>query len=424
MFIDDVTVTVIAGNGGNGVVAFRREKYVPLGGPAGGNGGKGGSIIFIGESGLTTLLDFRYQKIIKASHGENGGAKNQFGKDAKDTIIKVPLGTVVYDLANNIIIADITKHGQMALICQGGKGGRGNSAFKTARMTAPQICEKGEKGEEKQIRLELKVLADLGLVGLPNVGKSTLISVISAATPKIADYPFTTINPQLGVVKVSDGRSFIVADLPGLIKGAAEGAGLGFQFLRHIERTRVIVHVLDLGDTGRDPYDDYLIINNELKTYDQSLMLRPQIILANKMDLPNSEQRLKNLRKKIKNIDIIPISAYTKTNLDQFLLKAMTILDSIKIDAFIEKGKEEVVEYRFIAPAPAFSITKESDGVYNVSGEMVKKFFEATDFSKDDNVKMFARRLRNLGVDEELRKLGVKHGDTVRVLNYEFEFLD
>lgn len=424
MFIDDVSLTVLAGNGGNGVVAFRREKYVPLGGPAGGNGGRGGNVIFVGESGLTTLLDFRYQKFIKASHGENGGAKNQFGKDGRDIFIKVPLGTIVYDLAKNIIIADITRPGQEALICAGGKGGRGNWAFKTAKVTAPQICENGEKGETKNIRMELKVLADVGLVGFPNVGKSTLISVISRATPKIADYPFTTLSPQLGVVQVPDQRSFVVADLPGLIEGASSGAGLGFQFLRHIERTRVIVHVLDMSATDRDPYQDFLTINEELKTFNPLLLKRPQVILANKMDLEGTSEKLNKLKKQIKNIDIIPISAYTKTNLDQFLFKVADLLGTLALEAFSQEVKEEVIEYRYTPPEADFVVFKDDDGVFNVKGKMVEKFFEVTDFSRDENVKLFARRLRNLGVDAKLRALGVKHGDTVRVLDYEFEFLD
>ena len=424
MFIDDVSLTLIAGNGGNGVVAFRHEKHVPLGGPSGGNGGRGGSVIFIGNDGLTTLLDLRYQKRIAAPHGENGAAKNQFGKDAKDIFIRVPIGTVVHDLKSNTIIADVTKHGQEVVICRGGKGGRGNYAFKTSRVTAPQVCEKGEPGEEREVRIELKVLADVGLVGFPNVGKSTLISIISAAKPRIGDYPFTTVAPNLGVVKVGDGRSFVVADLPGLIEGASAGAGLGFQFLRHIERTRLIVHVLDMGTIDRDPYQDYLKINHELMTYNKKLLLRPQIIVANKMDLPHSEERLELLKKQVKDVDIIPISAYTKTNLDDLLYQIADKLDVVSLDQFQETIQEEVVEYRYRPEEPPFTITKDDDEVYHVTGRMIQKFFDVTDFTIDENVKLFARRIRNLGVDARLRELGVKHGDTVRVLDFEFEFLD
>ncbi|MDD4212305.1 MAG: GTPase ObgE [Bacilli bacterium] len=424
MFIDDVRLTLVAGNGGNGVVAFRREKYVPLGGPAGGNGGKGGSIIFVGDDGLTTLIDLRYQKRISAPHGENGAAKNQFGSDAKDVYIRVPVGTVVHDLKDHVVIADITKHGQEVVICHGGKGGRGNYAFKTSRVTAPEICEKGERGEEREVQIELKVLADVGLVGFPNVGKSTLISVISAARPKIADYPFTTLAPNLGMVRVPDGRSFVVADLPGLIEGASMGAGLGFQFLRHIERTRVIVHVLDMGALERDPYEDFIKINHELETYNPRLLLRPQIIVANKMDLPGTEERLALLKKKIEKVDIIPLSAYTKSNLDELLYAIADCLDTVSLDEFQETIQEEVVEYRYHPEEPPFIITRDDDGVYHVTGRMIQKFFDLTDFSKDENVKLFARRIRNLGVDARLRELGVKHGDTVRILSYEFEFFD
>ena len=262
MFIDEVKITVKAGKGGNGIVAFRREKYVPKGGPAGGDGGNGGSVIFVGESGLTTLLDLRYNKVLKAADGENGMAKNCFGKAADNIYVKVPLGTVIYDEVLGSVIADITKHGQEVVICKGGKGGRGNSSFATSRVPAPYICESGLPGEEKSLKIELKVLADVGLVGLPNAGKSTLISVVSAAKPKIANYPFTTLVPNLGVVGVKDGRSFVMADLPGLIEGASIGAGLGLNFLKHIERTRVIAHVIDMDPLDKsDPYNNYLIIN-------------------------------------------------------------------------------------------------------------------------------------------------------------------
>lgn len=425
MFIDDVTITVKAGNGGNGVVAFRREKFVPKGGPAGGNGGRGGDIIFVGDQGLTTLLDLKYNRIIKARNGENGMPKDCFGKDAEDVYIKVPIGTVVYDLNKQSIIADITKHNQQEIIAKGGKGGRGNSAFATPRVPAPEICERGLPGEEKEIRVELKVLADVGLVGFPSVGKSTLISVVSAAKPKIAAYHFTTLAPNLGVVKVKDGRSFVMADLPGLIEGASSGAGLGFQFLKHIERTRVIVHVIDMSSfEGRDPYDDYIKINNELETYNPKLMLRPQIIVANKMDLQGAEENLIEFKKKVPNVEVVAISAYTRDNLDELLYKVADKLETIDLHAFEETVVEEEVEYKFVPEAAPFTIVKDSDGIFNVTGPMIQRFFDSTDFANDANVKLFARRIRNLGVDDELRKLGVGHGDTVRILGYEFEFFD
>lgn len=425
MFVDEVKLTVVAGNGGNGAVAFRREKYVPKGGPAGGDGGKGGSIIFVGDEGITTLIDLRFQKRIVAKNGENGMAKNMFGKDAEDVYVHVPIGSVVKDLDKNIIIADITKHNQEVVIAKGGKGGRGNYHFATPRVPAPEYAEKGTPGEVKNIQVELKVLADVGLVGFPSVGKSTLISVISAARPKIAEYHFTTLVPNLGVARAKDGRSFVVADLPGLIKGASMGAGLGFQFLKHIERTRVIVHVIDMsGSEGRDPYEDYLAINEELRQYNPKLLLRPQIIVANKMDLPQSQNNLEEFKKKSNIVDIVAISAYTKNNLDELLYKIADVLDKTSYKDFEETVTDEVVEYTFTAPEAKFVINLDDDGVYNVSGPAVKRLFDITDFNREESVKLFAKRIRNLGVEEELRRLGVKHGDTVRILDYEFEFID
>ncbi len=430
MFIDDVKLVVKAGKGGNGAVAFRREKYVPLGGPAGGDGGKGGSIIFVGDEGLTTLLDLRYQKQLSAPNGENGMAKNCYGKDGKDFYVRVPVGSIVRDLDNNIVIADITKHNQEVVIAAGGKGGRGNTSYATARIPAPEFAENGLPGEVKNIQIELKVLADVGLVGYPSVGKSTLISVVSAAKPKIADYHFTTLVPNLGVVKVRDGRSFVMADLPGLIEGASLGAGLGFQFLRHIERTRVIVHVIDMSAIeGRDPYDDYLTINNELKTYNEKLMLRPQIIVANKMDLPDALDNLEKFKAKVKDVKIIPISAYTKENLDELLYNVADLLDTINVNEFSEDNNmdtivDTVVEYKYTPKEDPFTINRDDDGVFNVSGPVVRRYFDSTNFDREEAVKLFAMRIRKLGVDDALRKLGVKDGDTVRIFGYEFEFYD
>ncbi len=425
MFVDDVKFTVVAGNGGNGAVSFRHEKYVAKGGPYGGNGGKGGSIIFVGDQGLTTLLDLKYRKKITADNGENGMTKNMFGKDAKDIYIHVPIGSVIYDADLNIVIADITKHNQEAIIAKGGKGGRGNTAFATARIPAPQFAEKGEPGETKNIHIELKVLADVGIVGFPSVGKSTLISVCSAAKPKIADYHFTTLVPNLGVVKVKDGRSFVMADLPGLIEGASQGAGLGIQFLRHIERTRVIVHVIDMSAfEGRNPIEDYQKIIKELKEYNEELLLRPQIIAANKMDIPSSHINLQLFKEAYPNLKIIPISAFTKDNLDELLYEIANTLDTISINEFTNSKVDEVVEYKFIPQEEPFHIEKTAEGIYNVVGPVIKKMFDATDFNREESVKMFARRIRHLGVDDKLRELGVKHGDTVYILGYEFEFFD
>lgn len=425
MFVDDVSLVVKAGNGGNGAVSFRHEKYVAKGGPYGGDGGKGGSIIFVGDEGLTTLIDFKYKRRIVAKNGENGMTKNMFGHDAEDIFIKVPVGSVVFDKINNIVIADITKHNQQVVICKGGKGGRGNSSFATSKIPAPQFAENGEPGEEKEIRIELRVLADVGLVGFPSVGKSTLISVTSAAKPKIADYHFTTLVPNLGVVRVKDGRSFVMADLPGLIEGASNGAGLGFQFLKHIQRTRVIVHIVDMsGIEGRNPIDDYKKINKELENYDKKLMLRPQVVVANKMDLEGSKENLINFKQEFPNIKIIPISAYVRSNLDELLYTIADILDNVSINEFEDPIKEEVVEYKFIKKEEPFTIEITEEGLYNIIGPSVKKIFDSTDFNREESVKMFAKRIRDLGVDNKLRELGIKDGDTVLIFGYEFEFFD
>ncbi len=426
MFIDDVKIVVKAGKGGNGAVAFRREKYVPLGGPAGGDGGKGGSVIFVGDEGLTTLLDLRYQKIIKAPNGENGKAKNLYGKDGENVYVRVPVGSIIRDIDNDIIIADITRHGQEVVVCEGGKGGRGNTSLATPRISAPEYAENGLSGETKNIQVELKVLADVGLVGFPSVGKSTLISVVSAAKPKIADYHFTTLVPNLGVVRVKDGRSFVMADLPGLIEGASQGAGLGFRFLRHIERTRVIVHVIDMSAIeGRDPYEDYLTINQELEAYNPDLLSRPQIIVANKMDLPQSKENLEKFKEKVKDVKIVPISAYTRDNLDEFLYLIADTLDTVEIKKpKLDMAKEAVVEYKYTPKEAPFTITKDADGVYNVEGPVVKRYFEQTDFNREQHAKLFAMRIRKLGVEDELRRLGIQDGDIVRIFGYEFEFHD
>lgn len=424
MFVDSVKILVKAGNGGNGVVAFRHEKYANFGGPSGGKGGRGGDVILVGEEGLTTLLDFRFTKKIKATSGENGMQKDMYGHDGENAYAKVPIGTTIINAETGAIIGDITKHGQEVIVAHGGRGGKGNAAFANSRNTAPQICEKGEPGEELTLQLELKVLADVGLVGFPSVGKSTLITMVSKATPKIAEYHFTTLNPHLGVVGVKDGRSFIMADLPGLIEGASQGAGLGIQFLKHIERTRVIVHIVDMsGIEGRNPIEDYQKIRKELGEYDEKLLKRPEIVVANKMDLTDSEENLKAFKKKL-NIDVIPISAITKQNLDELLYKIADVLDEAKNNDKLEEMEVGVVEYKYVPPVDDFTITKDSSGVFNVEGPAIKKLFDRTDFNNEANVRIFAQKLRKMGVDEKLRKLGVQPGDTVCVLGYAFELLD
>ncbi|MBS4208972.1 GTPase ObgE [Bacillus sp. FJAT-50079] len=430
MFVDQVKVYVKGGDGGNGMVAFRREKYVAMGGPAGGDGGKGASVIFQVDEGLRTLMDFRYQRHFKAPRGEHGMSKGQHGKGASDLIIKVPPGTVVTDDDTKEVIADLVEHEQQAVIAKGGRGGRGNMRFATPANPAPELAENGEPGQEKNIVLELKVLADVGLVGFPSVGKSTLLSVVSAAKPKIAEYHFTTIVPNLGVVETDDGRSFVMADLPGLIEGAHEGVGLGHQFLRHIERTRVIVHVLDMsGLEGRDPYEDYLTINRELEEYNLRLMERPQIIVANKMDMPDAEENLKLFKEKVEeDYPIYPISAVTRQGLRDLLYEIANQLEKtpeFPLHEIIEEDETvNRVLYRHEQASDQFVITRESDGTFVVEGDALERLFKMTDFSRDESVRRFSRQLRSMGVDEALRNRGAKDGDTVRLFEFEFEFID
>ncbi|MEC1374646.1 GTPase ObgE [Heyndrickxia oleronia] len=429
MFVDQVKIYVKGGDGGNGMVAFRREKYVPKGGPAGGDGGKGANVVFVVEEGLRTLMDFRYQRHFKANRGEHGMSKGQHGRGAEDMIVKVPPGTVVKDDDTNEIIADLTEHGQRAIVARGGRGGRGNIRFATPANPAPEISENGEPGQERYIVLELKVLADVGLVGFPSVGKSTLLSIVSAAKPKIAEYHFTTIVPNLGVVETGDGRSFVMADLPGLIEGAHQGVGLGHQFLRHIERTRVIVHVIDMsGLEGRDPYQDYLTINQELKEYNLRLMERPMIIVANKMDMPDAEENLAKFKEQMKeDYPIFPISAITQNGLRDLLFKIADLLETtpeFPIHEVVEDEEIKRVVYKHEKQEQEFEITREPDGSFVVTGEKLEKLFKMTNFTRDESVRRFARQLRSMGIDDALRQRGATNGDIVKIMEYEFEFIE
>ncbi|MBU5213561.1 GTPase ObgE [Heyndrickxia oleronia] len=429
MFVDQVKIYVKGGDGGNGMVAFRREKYVPKGGPAGGDGGKGANVVFVVEEGLRTLMDFRYQRHFKANRGEHGMSKGQHGRGAEDMIVKVPPGTVVKDDDTNEIIADLTEHGQRAIVARGGRGGRGNIRFATPANPAPEISENGEPGQERYIVLELKVLADVGLVGFPSVGKSTLLSIVSAAKPKIAEYHFTTIVPNLGVVETGDGRSFVMADLPGLIEGAHQGVGLGHQFLRHIERTRVIVHVIDMsGLEGRDPYQDYLTINQELKEYNLRLMERPMIIVANKMDMPDAEENLAKFKEQMKeDYPIFPISAITQNGLRDLLFKIADLLETtpeFPIHEIVEDEEIKRVVYKHEKQEQEFEITREPDGSFVVTGEKLEKLFKMTNFTRDESVRRFARQLRSMGIDDALRQRGATNGDIVKIMEYEFEFIE
>lgn len=420
MFIDEVKLDLIAGTGGDGCLAFRREKYIEMGGPYGGNGGKGSSIIFEVDEGLNTLIDLRYQKQIKGKKGENGLGKGMHGASAPDIIVKVPLGTVITDIDTNFVIADLTKKDDRVVVVQGGRGGRGNIALATRVNPAPNYAENGEPGEERSVKVELKLLADVGLVGLPSVGKSTIISKISAAKPKIAAYHFTTLKPNLGVVK-SKKSSFVVADLPGLIEGASLGSGLGDQFLRHIERTRVIAHVIDMGSTeGRNPYEDYLIINKELENFNPKILEKPQIIIANKMDMPDSMKNLEEFKKKV-NLDIYPVKAITNEGLNDVIEALADKLDKIEKTPLYEEEKfESHVLYKFKEEKP-FTIVKDGN-TWIIKGEKVEKLLKMTRFNTMDAANRFANKLRKYGVDDELRKMGAKTGDTVRILDFEFDY--
>lgn len=422
MFIDEVTIKLIAGSGGDGCTAFRREKYVPLGGPFGGNGGNGSNIIFKADEGLRTLVDLRYNKIIKGDKGQNGMGKNCHGKNASDIIIKVPIGTVVTDLDTNLTVCDLTKHNEEFIVAKGGRGGRGNTAFRTNNNPAPNFSEKGEPGEERVLKVELKLLADVGLVGLPSVGKSTIISKISNSKPKIAAYHFTTLTPNLGVVRASDGRSFTVADLPGLIKGAKEGAGLGDKFLKHIERTRVIAHVIDMsGMKGRTPYEDYEVIKKELNDFDPKILKKKSLIIANKMDMPNSLANLKEFKSKLKeDIPVFEVSAIGEKGLDKVVLYMADLLDTIEVTNLDMEEYEDYVLYTFKKERP-FEIIKEGE-YFVIKGEEVEKLFRMTKFTTEEGILRFTRRLRKMGVDEKLEELGAQEGDLVRILDFEFEY--
>lgn len=420
MFIDEVYIDVIAGHGGNGCMAFRREKYIEMGGPYGGNGGKGADIIFKADEGLNTLIDLKYKKLIKGDRGENGLGKGQMGKSADDTIIRVPVGTIVTDTATNEVIADLTENNEEAIVALGGRGGRGNIALATRTNSCPSYAENGEEGESKHLKVELKLLADVGLVGMPSVGKSTIISVISAAKPKIAAYHFTTLSPNLGVVKANN-NSFVVADLPGLIEGASNGEGLGDQFLRHISRTRVIAHVVDIsGYEGRDPYDDFVKINKELAEYDKTLLDRPMIVLANKVDI-DFNNNLEKFMKKV-NIPVYPISASTNKGLDKVVNVLADMLGHLpKENIKKDENLEGHILYKFKKEEP-FKIQKLSDHKYRISGEKVERILKMTKFQTEESVLRFENKLRHLGIDEALIKMGCEEGDTIYILDYEFDF--
>ncbi|KRL03221.1 GTPase CgtA [Liquorilactobacillus capillatus DSM 19910] len=430
-------INVKAGDGGDGMVAFRREKYVPNGGPAGGDGGKGGSVILKVDEGMHTLMDFRYHRHFKAKSGGKGMIKGMYGRGAQDLYVSVPEGTTVTDAETDKILGDLLHEGDELVVAQGGRGGRGNIHFASPRNPAPEIAENGEPGVELLLKLELKVLADVGLVGFPSVGKSTLLAAVTSAKPKIAEYHFTTLVPNLGMVRLEDGRDFVMADLPGLIEGASQGVGLGIQFLRHVERTRVILHVIDMsGLDGREPYSDFLKINQELSNYDPSLLERPQIVVASKMDLPEASKNLIEFKKKIQNDrtlkkipEVIEISAVTHTGLKALLLRTADVLEQTPVFPTLAERElqkqEEVSEYVYQeGPAADFKIERDPDAVWILSGGKLEKLFKMTNLDHDESVMRFARQLRGMGVDEALRQKGAKQGDLVRIGKFTFEFVE
>ena len=422
MFVDEVNIQVTAGCGGDGCMAFRREKYIPMGGPYGGNGGRGGDVIFVAYSGLKTLIDLKYQRHIKGNSGENGEGKNKNGKSATDTIIKVPIGTTIKDNDTGLIIADLLKNGQEAKIATGGRGGRGNVSLATKSNPCPSVCERGEPGEQRNVNITLRLLADVGLVGMPSVGKSTILSMITAANPKIASYHFTTLSPNLGVVTTNSKKSFVIADLPGLIEGASSGSGLGHKFLKHIERTKIIAHIIDIsGSEGRDPYEDYLTINKELNEFNPKLLNKQQVIICNKMDLPGALDNYHSLVKKTKDVKIFKVEAINNTGLDEVINYLADLVENTNKEEMLEEEKFEThVLYKFKEEQP-FTIVKDGN-VWVVKGQGVEKLLKMTNFNSEEAYSRFAKKLRSMGIDEKLEQMGIQEGDIVRILNYEFEY--
>ncbi|WP_029687845.1 GTPase ObgE [Thermoanaerobacter sp. A7A] len=423
MFIDTARIYIKAGDGGNGIISFRREKYVAYGGPDGGDGGKGGDVIFVADPNLSTLLDFKYRKKYIAQNGENGRGKNQYGKNGEDLYIKVPVGTLIINDETGEIIADLVKPNQKAIVLRGGKGGRGNTKFATSTLKTPRFAESGEKGKEMWVRLELKLLADVGLIGFPNAGKSTLLASCTRAKPKIANYPFTTLTPNLGVVEYK-GKSFVMADIPGLIEGAHRGEGLGHDFLRHIERTKMLIHVVDVsGNEGRDPVEDFEKINEELKLYSERLLTLPQIVAANKIDLQSGRENYPDFEKEIKKrgYDVYPISALTKEGIDKLLDKTIEILSSIPVEEI--KEVPEVIAYTPPEEEETLNI-EVKDNTYYLSGTKIDKLLKRVNLQDEHSLRYFEMLLRKSGVIDALKEKGFKSGDTINVRDFEFEYYE
>ena len=423
MFTDYVKIIAKAGNGGNGAISFRREKYVAAGGPDGGDGGKGGNIYFEVDPDSNTLIDFRYNKKFKAENGKNGEGANKYGKSGEDLYIKVPIGTIIRDAKTNKVLADLSYEEKMELILAGGRGGKGNSHFATSTRQAPRFAQDGEKGEEKELILELKLLADVGLIGFPNVGKSTFLSMTTSATPKIADYHFTTLEPNLGVVKTDYGDSFVIADIPGIIEGASEGTGLGLQFLRHIERTRLLLHVIDVsGSEGRNPVEDFYTINKELKQYSEKLSQRKQIIVANKIDVMLDENLYTKLEKVAKEngLEIYKISAATGEGISELIKHVSEILKTLPKENLIEVEDKKVY---ILEDEDDYTIEKE-DGKFVIKGEAVERIMRRVNIEDNESLYYFQKSLDNLGVNQKLKEMGIHDGDIVKIDDYELEWED
>ncbi len=422
MFIDSAKIYIKAGDGGNGAVSFHREKYIAKGGPDGGDGGRGGNVIFVADEGLRTLQDFRYKRKYKAESGQNGGASNCSGRGAEDLIIKVPVGTIIKEETTGRIIADLVTPGKEVVVAKGGKGGAGNQHFATPTRQVPNFAKSGDPGVEYYAVLELKLLADVGLIGFPNVGKSTILSMVSAAQPKIANYHFTTIEPNLGVVSVDAGKSFVLADIPGLIEGAHEGTGLGHKFLKHVERTRMLIHVVDIsGSEGREPLMDFEIINNELKQYNPRLFERHQVIAANKMDVTGADENLKIFTNEMeaKGYKVFPVSAATGGGLKELIYFVSQKLDEIP-DTILSNDAEEEVLYTAEEEEP-FEVHKEED-VFVVEGKWISKMVNSTNFNDYESLQYFQRSIKRKGVVDALENLGINEGDTVKMYDIEFEY--
>ena len=419
MFVDELTIKLLAGSGGDGCTSFRREKFVPMGGPDGGNGGKGASIIFEVDKNLKTLVDLSYRKIIKAPKGENGKGSNKYGKNAEDIIIAVPEGTTVINTETNEVMADLINDKERFVVARGGRGGKGNKSFATHDVPAPKFSEKGEPGEEVIVKLELKVLADVGLIGMPSVGKSTLLSVISASKPKIAAYHFTTLNPNLGVVKLKNGDSFVMADLPGLIEGASNGVGLGIEFLKHAMRTRIIAHVVDMGSSeGRNPSEDYRVIREEIEKYSEILKNKKEVVIASKMDLADGSKNLEEFKKNYPNVEVIPISAFNMEGIDEMIERLMEILKETPKEELYPQESFKVYKYEDNVP---YKIKKDGN-IWVVSGNEIETLLLMTKFNEDEGVLRFARKFKGMGIEDELEKMGAKPGDDVAINDYLFTY--